>query len=81
MADTLPIRAIESSSERLAALEQRCAQLTDRCERLETEQRRFMDALIQAGKFLFSNPATKMITMSLPKEMKLSLQKFFGEQP
>ena len=44
---------------------------------LESEQKRFMDALVFAGKMLFENPSFKMISMALPKEMKTKLQEFF----
>jgi hypothetical protein len=52
--------------------------LQQRVRNLEAEQKRFTDALQYAGKFLFSNPASKMILMSLPKEMKEKLQEYFS---
>ena len=51
--------------------------LESRIGHLEAEQKRFMDALIFAGKMLFENPSFKMISMALPKEMKTKLQDFF----
>lgn len=52
--------------------------LESRIVHLEAEQKRFMDALVFAGKMLFENPSFKMISMALPKEMKTKLQEFFA---
>lgn len=51
--------------------------LESRIVHLEAEQKRFMDALVFAGKMLFENPSFKMISIALPKDMKTKLQEFF----
>lgn len=53
------------------ALEQRIA-------KLESEQARFSNALINAGKFIFDNPASKMMLAAFPKEMQTKLREFFA---
>lgn len=44
---------------------------------LEAEQKRFTDALVNAGEFLFKNPASKMMLAAFPKEMQTKLKDFF----
>lgn len=66
------------SPEQIHVIAQRCDDLTNRVAILEAEQKRFMDALKFAGEFLMKNPASKMILMSLPKEVKAKLQETFG---
>jgi len=55
----------------------RIIQLENRVAFLESEQARFTNALISAGKFLFENPASKMMLMAFPKEMQSKLKEFF----
>jgi len=55
----------------------RIIQLENRVAFLESEQARFTNALISAGKFLFENPASKMMLMAFPKEMQIKLKEFF----
>ena len=44
---------------------------------LEAEQKRFTDALLNAGKFLFENPASKMMLAAFPKDVQTKLREFF----
>ncbi|SRR6266478_4553853 len=44
---------------------------------LESEQKRFTNALISAGEFIFKNPASKMMLAAFPKEMQNRLKEFF----
>jgi hypothetical protein len=44
---------------------------------LEAEQKRFTDALKNAGNFLFNSPHGKMIAIAFPKEMQERLREFF----
>lgn len=46
---------------------------------LEKEKERFSAALINAGKFIFDNPASKMMLAAFPKEMQNKLREFFGK--
>jgi hypothetical protein len=62
-----------------AGLTARIATLEQRLVKIEAEQKKFMEALVYAGKFLMENPASKMILMSLPKEMKTRLTEFFAK--
>lgn len=45
---------------------------------LEKEKVRFTDALVNAGKFIFDNPASKMMLAAFPKEMQTKLREFFS---
>lgn len=64
----------------LMSLSQRFALLENRIVKIEVEQARFTNALMYAGKFIMQNPASKMILMSLPKEIKTKLEEFFNGQ-
>jgi hypothetical protein len=68
LADSAAVLSVE---DRIAALEAKVLEL-------EAEKTRFMNALQYAGKFIFENPASKMLLMSLPKEMKTKLQAWFS---
>jgi hypothetical protein len=59
-------------------LEQKIELLTQRIEKLEAEQSRFSRALFAAGQFIFTNPAAKMVMMSLPKEAQIRLKEYFA---
>ena len=52
--------------------------LESRIVKLESEQKRFTDALLQAGKFIFDNPASKMMLAAFPKEAQAKLREFFS---
>lgn len=73
-----PVAVPSSLSENPRTLENRIALLEEKIIRLEAEHARFINALHFAGKFIMTNPASKMILMSLPKEMKEKLQQYFG---
>jgi hypothetical protein len=51
--------------------------LENRIAQLESEQVRFRDALLNAGKFVFQNPASKIMLAALPKEAQKKLKDFF----
>jgi hypothetical protein len=51
--------------------------IEDRLAALEARQQRFENALLAAGKFIFDNPASKMMLMALPKEAQIRLKEFF----
>ena len=61
----------------VVSIEERVIYLENRVAVLEAEQKRFMESLQFAGKFIFNNPASKMITMSLPKEVQQKLKDYF----
>lgn len=52
--------------------------LEHRIVHLEAEQKRFTDALKNAGNFLFNSPQGKMIAIAFPKEMQERLREFFN---
>jgi hypothetical protein len=52
--------------------------LENRVTKLESEQLRFTNALINAGKFIFDNPASKMMMAAFPKEVQTKLREFFS---
>jgi hypothetical protein len=49
-----------------------------RIKHLESEQKRFTNALLGAGKFIFDNPASKMMLAAFPKEAQNKLREFFA---
>jgi hypothetical protein len=51
--------------------------LEERVAILEAEQKRFTDALIKAGEFIFNSPQGKMISMAFPKAMQEAIKEFF----
>lgn len=61
----------EEAHQYIHGLEQRIADL-------EKEKVRFTDALVNAGKFIFDNPASKMMLAAFPKEMQTKLREFFS---
>jgi hypothetical protein len=52
--------------------------LEHRIVHLESEQKRFTNALLGAGKFIFDNPASKMMLAAFPKEAQNKLREFFA---
>jgi hypothetical protein len=52
--------------------------LEARVQHLESEQKRFTDALVNAGQFIFNNPASKMMLAAFPKEVQAKLKEFFN---
>lgn len=65
-------------TENYVRLLEKIAQLEERIVRLESEQMRFTNALINAGEFIFKNPMSKMMMASFPKEVQNKLKEFFG---
>lgn len=58
--------------------EQKIQSLELRVAHLENEIARFQTALVMAGKFIFENPASKMMLAAFPKEMQSKLKEFFS---
>lgn len=52
--------------------------LEQRIVKMELEQKRFSEALIKAGQFIFDSPMSKMFLSAMPKEAQTKLREFFG---
>lgn len=75
---TISLAPPPANSSAVVSVEDRFTALEFRVTELEAEKTRLMNALQYAGKFIFDNPASKMLLMSLPKEIKTKLQNYFA---
>jgi hypothetical protein len=68
--------AVDTLSDRVGKLEQIVHRQYHDIENLKSEQKRFTDALFSAGRYMLTNPMSKMMLSALPKDAQIRLKEW-----